>query len=57
VLTRDQLYRAVWQSEFLGSSNIIDANVYCLRTKLERDGLPRVIQTVRSVGYALRAPA
>jgi two-component system response regulator MprA len=55
VLTRDQVFRAVWGSEFMGSSNIIDANVYTLRTKLETGGRQRLIQTVRGVGYALRA--
>jgi two-component system response regulator MprA len=55
VLTRDQVFRAVWSSDFLGTSNIIDANVYCLRTKLEAGGRPRLIQTVRGVGYALRS--
>jgi two-component system response regulator MprA len=54
VLTRDQVFRAVWSSDFLGTSNIIDANVYCLRTKLEAGGRTRLIQTVRGVGYALR---
>jgi two-component system, OmpR family, response regulator MprA len=54
VLTRDQVFRGVWGSDFLGSSNIIDANVYCLRIKLEAGGGARVIQTVRGVGYALR---
>ena len=54
VLTRDQVFRAVWGSDFLGSSNIIDANVYSLRTKLEAGGRGRLIQTVRGVGYALR---
>jgi two-component system response regulator MprA len=54
VLTRDQVFRAVWGSDFLGSSNIIDANVYCLRNKLEAGGGARMIQTVRGVGYALR---
>jgi two-component system, OmpR family, response regulator MprA len=54
VLTRDQVFRAVWGTDFLGSSNIIDANVYSLRTKLEAGGQVRLIQTVRGVGYALR---
>jgi two-component system response regulator MprA len=54
VLTRDQVFRAVWSSDFLGTSNIIDANVYCLRTKLEAGGRSRLLQTVRGVGYALR---
>jgi DNA-binding response OmpR family regulator len=47
----------LWGSDYLGNSNIVDANVYCLRTKFERDGLPRLIQTVRGVGYTLRTAA
>jgi two-component system response regulator MprA len=54
VLTRERMFQAVWGSDFLGTSNIIDANVYCLRNKLETDERPRLIQTVRGVGYALR---
>jgi two-component system response regulator MprA len=55
VLTREQVFRAVWGSDFMGSSNIIDANVYSLRARLEAGGYARLIQTVRGVGYALRA--
>jgi two-component system, OmpR family, response regulator MprA len=54
VLTRDQIFRGVWGSDYLGGSNIIDANVSYLRDKLEEGGRPRLIQTVRGVGYALR---
>ena len=54
VLTREQLFRGVWGSDYLGSSNIIDANISYLRDKLEVDGRPRLIQTVRGVGYSLR---
>jgi two-component system response regulator MprA len=54
VLTRERVFLAVWGSDFLGTSNIIDANVYCLRNKLEAGQRPRLIQTVRGVGYALR---
>ena len=54
VLTRDQIFRGVWGSDYLGGSNIIDANVSYLRDKLEADGQPRLLQTVRGVGYALR---
>jgi len=54
VLTRDQIFRSVWGSDYLGGSNIIDANVSYLRDKLEAGGRPRLIQTVRGVGYALR---
>jgi two-component system response regulator MprA len=54
VLNRDQLFRGVWGTDFLGGSNIIDSCVSCLRQKIEVGGHPRLLQTVRSVGYALR---
>lgn len=54
VLTRDQIFLAVWGSDYMGESNIIDVNVKTLRQKLEIGTMPRLIQTVRGVGYALR---
>ncbi len=54
VLSRQQIFRGVWGTDFIGSSNIIDANVSYMRDKLEAGGRPRLIQTVRGVGYALR---
>jgi two-component system, OmpR family, response regulator MprA len=54
VLTREQIFRGVWGADYLGASNIIDANVSYLRERLEGGGRPRLIQTVRGVGYALR---
>jgi two-component system, OmpR family, response regulator MprA len=54
VLTRDQIFRAVWGSDFLGASNVIDVNISYLRERLESNGRSRLIQTVRGVGYALR---
>jgi two-component system response regulator MprA len=54
VLNRDQLFRGVWGNDYLGSSNLIDSCVSCLRMKLETGGRPRLLQTVRSVGYSLR---
>ncbi|MFN8636261.1 MAG: response regulator transcription factor [Chloroflexota bacterium] len=56
VLTREQIFRAVWESSFLGASNVIDVNISYLRDRLESNGGPRLIQTVRGVGYALREP-
>jgi two-component system response regulator MprA len=53
-LSRDQLYEAVWGYDFGGESNILDVYVRYLRTKLEAGGEPRLIQTMRGVGYALR---
>lgn len=54
VLTRDTIFERVWGSDFLGETNVIDVHVKALRDKLEVTGGPRVIQTVRGVGYALR---
>ncbi len=54
VLTRDIIYDHVWGYDFDGESNIIDVYVRYLRTKLEAKGEPRLLQTVRGVGYALR---
>jgi DNA-binding response OmpR family regulator len=54
-LSREAILSAVWGYNFLGGSNVIDSYVRYLRSKLERAGGPRVIQTVRGVGYTLRA--
>lgn len=54
VLTRDVLYDRIWGYDFGGESNIIEVYIRYLRSKLEENGAPRLIQTVRGVGYALR---
>jgi two-component system, OmpR family, response regulator MprA len=54
VLTREQLLDAVWGYQFDGESNVLDVYVGYLRQKLEANGEPRLIHTVRAVGYVLR---
>jgi DNA-binding response OmpR family regulator len=54
VLTRDQIYDRVWGYDFGGDSNIIEVYVRYLRQKLEARGEPRLLHTVRNVGYILR---
>lgn len=54
VLTREVIYDRVWGYDFGGESNIIEVYVRYLRQKLEAGGEPRLIQTVRGVGYVLR---
>lgn len=54
VLTRDVLYDRIWGYDFGGESNIIEVYIRYLRAKLEEGNAPRLIQTVRGVGYALR---
>ena len=54
VATRDQIYREVWGFDFETSSNSLDVYVGYLRRKTEAGGAPRLIHTVRGVGYTLR---
>jgi two-component system response regulator MprA len=56
VLTRDVIYDRVWEYDFGGESNIIEVYVRYLRQKTEAEGEPRLIHTVRGVGYVLRKP-
>ena len=54
VLTRDHLMERVWGYDFKGDSNVLEVYVSYLRGKLEAEGEPRLIQTIRGAGYALR---
>ena len=54
VLTRDVIFDRVWDYDFGGASNIIEVYVRYLRQKSEADAEPRLIHTVRGVGYVLR---
>ncbi|MGW8982001.1 MULTISPECIES: response regulator transcription factor [unclassified Streptomyces] len=54
VLTREQILKAVWGFDFEPSSNSLDVYVMYLRRKTEAGGEPRLVHTVRGVGYALR---
>jgi len=54
VLSRDRIHDAVWGDSFFPESNVIDVHIKRLREKLEDDDAPRLIQTIRGVGYSLR---
>lgn len=54
VLRRDMIYEKVWGYDFGGESNVIEVYMRYLRSKLEAGGQPRLIHTVRGVGYVLR---
>jgi two-component system response regulator MprA len=57
VLTRSVIFERVWGYDFGYGSNSLDVYIGYLRRKTEAGGRPRVIHTVRGVGYALREPA
>ncbi|NVI91439.1 response regulator transcription factor [Actinomadura sp. BRA 177] len=57
VLTREQILETVWGFDFEPASNSLDVYVMYLRRKTEAGGLPRLVHTVRGVGYVLRGAA
>jgi DNA-binding response OmpR family regulator len=56
VLPRELLMERVWGYDFGGNSNVLEVYVKQLRQKLEAEGEPRLIQTLRGTGYVLREP-
>ncbi len=54
VVTRDMLGREVWKEPEYALTNVIDVYINLLRRKVERDGLPPLIHTLRGLGYSLR---
>ncbi|HEX8035219.1 MAG TPA: response regulator transcription factor [Ktedonobacterales bacterium] len=54
VLTRDIIMDRVWGLDFEGSTNVMEVYIGYLRSKLEAEGEPRLIHTVRGVGYVLK---
>jgi two-component system, OmpR family, response regulator MprA len=57
VLSRSQIYEAIWGYDFESSSKSLDVHIGYLRRKLESDGAVRLLHTVRGVGYVVRPPA
>ncbi|MDR2895954.1 MAG: response regulator transcription factor [Propionibacteriaceae bacterium] len=57
VLERTWLLNAVWGYDVDATANSLEVYIGYLRRKLEVDGLPRLIHTVRGIGYALREPS
>jgi two-component system response regulator MprA len=54
VITRSRIFEQVWGYDFGASSNALEVYISYLRRKLEAEGEPRLIHTVRGVGYTLR---
>ena len=56
VLAREVIFDRVWGYDFGANSNSLEVYIGYLRRKTEAEGEPRLIHTVRGVGYVLRAP-
>ncbi len=51
---RQEIINAVWGEQWVGDNNVLDVYIRTLRRKLEREGRPTLIQTVRGVGFMLK---
>jgi DNA-binding response OmpR family regulator len=56
VVTREQLLEDVWDEHWFGPTKTLDIHIWSLRRKLDPEGGPSHISTVRGVGYRLDAP-
>jgi DNA-binding response OmpR family regulator len=55
IVTKEQLYEAVWGEEFIGGDNTLMVHIRHLREKIERDpSKPEYLQTIRGLGYRLK---
>jgi DNA-binding response OmpR family regulator len=54
IVTRHMIVEHVWDASFDNFTNVVDVYINYLRNKIDRDFEPRLIQTVRGVGYTLR---
>jgi two-component system, OmpR family, response regulator MprA len=56
VIERDRLLESVWGVDSDAISNVVDVTIADLRARLETGSQPRLLQTVRGVGYVLKEP-
>lgn len=57
VMSRAMILDRVWRSDYDGGSNLVDVYVNYLRRKVDHDFTPKLIHTIRGVGYVVRAGA
>ena len=56
VVTRTMLLEKVWDYRFDPQTNVVDVHISRLRRKIDQDGDPQMIETVRGAGYRLKEP-
>jgi two-component system OmpR family response regulator len=56
-VTRTMLLEGVWDFHFEPKTTLVESHISRLRAKLNRDGKPDLIHTIRGSGYSLHAPA
>ena len=56
IVTRTMLAEHVWGDHYDSLSNLIEVFINRLRRKIEEDGAPRLLHTIRGAGYVIREP-
>lgn len=56
VVTRTMLFEAVWNYSYDERTNVIEVHIGRLRRKIDAEGEPQMIHTIRGAGYVLRSP-
>ena len=54
VLSREQIEQHIWNYDYEGGTNVIDVYIRYLRKKIDKDFEPKLIHTVRGIGYVLK---
>ena len=54
VLTREQILEKVWGYDYVGETNVVDVYINYLRNKIDKEQEPKLISTVRGVGYFIK---
>ena len=54
VLSREQIEQHIWNYDYEGGTNVIDVYIRYLRRKIDKDFEPKLIHTIRGVGYVLK---
>jgi len=54
VLSREQIEQHIWNYDYEGGTNVIDVYIRYLRRKIDKDFEPKLIHTVRGIGYVLK---
>lgn len=54
VLSREKIEQHIWNYDYVGGSNIVDVYIRYLRVKIDKEYTPKLIHTVRGLGYVLR---
>ena len=55
VLSREQIEQHIWNYDYEGGTNVIDVYIRYLRRKIDKEFEPKLIHTIRGVGYVLKA--